>query len=160
MKTLDGKAIFSQLDPKEDYRVIACVRVGENPVLALLKPNFTWVTAGPNMGEIVEHMNRNITGKARVLLLCDLYVEGNEPDAGIVWDKPSRVDGAILGLMSGLMLLLRHSDFRELLFQSPERIILGVMDEGRLRLLEKETLKMIEFIRSKMTRGHRERTKI
>lgn len=85
----------------------------------------------------------------KIVVVCDLFAEGNEPRPGIEWSHDNRVKGAILGVMSCLLVLNRHPMMQFLLFANPERLVIGTIEDGKIIVQEGQGVKMVQFLRDK-----------
>ena len=100
--------------------IIDCVEVGPTPSMEEIGEGIRIAfhyDYGHLAFSILAHFRKN--RKAKVILLCDLYAQGNEPQAGITWEGENRVKGAIIGVMSCLLMVVRNEDVANLLFANP-----------------------------------------
>jgi hypothetical protein len=148
-KRLGNDDIFAQLKQKglESSGVIYCRVVGNIPVADWLDSEHTKtrlnLTRCADLA--LEHLQRD--SDAMLIILCDLFVEGNEPSEGVEWDKATRTKGLVMGIMSHLVVLMRYAPLRDLLFENPDRLMFAVLDEGYITIRSDEAKQMLGFMR-------------
>ncbi len=153
-KRLSSGDVFAQLKQKElDLSgVIYCRVVGNSPVADWLdaehtKPRLN-LTRCADLA--LEHLHRD--PDTHLIILCDLFVEGNEPAQG-EWDKATRTKGLVMGIMSHLVVLMRYAPLRKLLFENPERLMFAILDEGYITIRTDEAKQMLGFMQRQAATG-------
>ncbi len=155
MGSTSGEKIYSQLSLALNLsgselpalRVIDCVRVGRQPLMEVVCPEVRWPLEPIDIANVASHLQEQDANKHRLVLLCDLFADGNEPHEGVNWERDNRAKGAILGALSCLMILARNSRLRTALFDDPERLLIATIEDDKVSLCEGEGIKMVTFLR-------------
>lgn len=162
---MEAKEIRSQLAElgvhvgatANESAIVDCHRVGNHPVMYLFDTVGFAPTGEPqrfegDFGMIAMKVGVALRAReeAKLVMLCDLYAVENEPPIGVKWTHENRVNGAILGAMSCLVMLVRDAGLRHLLDQQPDRLVVAAIENGKIVVQEGQGKKMMKFLRDKM----------
>lgn len=131
--------------------IIDCWRVGDHPGMDLIDGQNRQHFDGRDFDQLASSILAVFqdNADARLIMLCDLYAEENEPQAGVVWTHEYRVKGAIVGVMSCLFMLIRDNALRVLLFEQPERLVIATIENSNIIPQEGEGPRLVTFLHNR-----------
>ena len=138
--------IRAQLQDIAKPFVVYCRTVGNQPIADCIKENgVVQPYLKPAEYGVIALRRLRADPEVRLVILCDLHCDGNEPATGVALTKALRTKAAILGMLSHLMMLMRNPEFRDFLSQNPDRLTVATIDDGVITVQEGEGLKMVRF---------------
>ena len=154
MERLRAAEIRAQLKDIAKPFVVYCRTVGNQPIADCIRESgVVEPYLKPAEYGVMALRRLRADPEGRLVILCDLHCEGNEPAEGVAWNKAMRTKGAILGTLSHLMMLMRNPEFRDLLSQNPDRLVVATVDDGTITVQEEEGLKMVRFYERNMNKS-------
>lgn len=128
--------------------VIFCTGIGagDDPYMRLILPDSTWYGFMPNnLAGFAEQILRH-AGDIGISIVCSLRVEGNGPPDGETWTPLQWRNGAVIGMTSCILTLMRHEQLRSQLSLHPDQVRLFLIENGRLVHLETRGGRIVRFL--------------
>ncbi len=155
--TLTAKDIHDQLHQLLGFQpgvIVDCTRVGNQPVMDFVgssRSTFNnpgaYIMLADKLAGLMVHLSEVVPSEQnKLVMLCDLFAEGNEPQPGVEWSHENRVKGAILGVMSCLLMLFRHPALQLVFAAQPESLVIATIENGKIVVQKKQGEKMVKFL--------------
>ena len=134
-----------------ESQVVDCWRVTRNPDMTLLmdcNEQRRFDDCGFDQLALIIYNKLRASGDAKLVMICDLTAEGNEFGPGTVISYVNFVNGAILGITNCLFVLSQNRKLWDLLLESPDRLWVGTIEEGKISFRSGKGAKMIDLLRN------------
>ncbi len=162
MKVLTSEQLYIQLQAIPPLAsiiaqsvVFDCWRVGSRPAVDLIGDDqFRHYECIPL--SLSEHTHEILSESqdGKLILVCDLFAEYNNPPIGTKWSMETRTHSALIGAMASLLHFFECDALKELLCAQPERLAIITIHDYSAVYDPSSGRKIINFIRSRSDTPH------
>lgn len=105
---------------------------------------------GPQVADFARGLSMVMGRHRQLVVLGDLYLEGNEPDPGVTWVINDRRKGVLTAIFALLLQLQRHGTSSvDKLRGDPNRLVVGTIEDDQVKIQAGQGASMIHFIESR-----------